>query len=226
MCGRFSFGTQTVELGVLAGIPVSIKASFNVAPTHAVPAIAKGSKGTKLAYLHWGLIPRWAKDSTIAAKTINARSETVAEKPSFRESFTQRRCLIIADGFYEWKRASGKKQPWRICQKDRKHFTMAGLWDSWKTPSGESIHSCTVITCPPNDVVSTLHDRMPVVLDESGGELWLDKETPESLLHDLMSPSPAHLWEKYEVSSRINNVRNNDKELLDPVPSAEQLSLL
>ena len=170
--------------------------NYNVAPTQEVPAVVAGNGGgeRRLEMLRWGLIPSWADDPGIGARMINARSETVAEKPSFRPAFKERRCLIPADGFYEWQKTNGGKQPHYIRMKNGRPFAFAGLWESWKG-DGNEIRSCTILTTNPNDIAGEIHNRMPVILPPEGYEVWLDPDVRETdQLLSLLAPYPPATW--------------------------------
>jgi putative SOS response-associated peptidase YedK len=172
--------------------------------------------------MRWGLIPSWAKDSSIAAQMINARSETAATKPAFRDPLTSRRCLIPADGFYEWKRSGKTKQPYCFEVNDGELFGFAGLWDRWKDPSGQWVKSCSILTTTPNVVASSVHDRMPVILDRADYGLWLDPGmTNVEAVSDLLKPYAAQIMHCYPVSTRVNHVANDDVQCSTPVELTE-----
>lgn len=222
MCGRFTitlepaFFQQELDLGK---IPSEWIPRYNTAPTQEVPVV-RDSNARDVDMLRWGLIPFWAKDESIGYKLINARSETLAEKPSFRSAFAKRRCLILADGFYEWQKAAskgGQKVPFRFMLKDKKPFTFAGLWESWQSPDKNEIISCTIITCEANEVVGKIHDRMPVILDKDNCWKWLE-DSPEKDLTALLKPYPHEGMEAYTVSTRVNNPRIEDPQLIQPIP--------
>ena len=163
--------------------------------------------------MRWGLIPYWAKDPSIGARTINARAETVAARPAFRESLERRRCLIPADGFYEWKRSRRAKQPFCFQVGDGEMFAFAGLWDRWRSPDGTLIESCTILTTTPNRLLGDIHDRMPVILSPDDYDLWLDPGmTNTASAVDLLKPYDAALMTAYPVSARVNAVANDDAE--------------
>ncbi|MBT8232384.1 MAG: SOS response-associated peptidase [Saprospiraceae bacterium] len=188
--------------------------NFNVAPSHMMPIITQSDK-THFQAMRWGFIPFWAKDVKIGYKMINARVETVLEKNTFKKAVSNKRCLVPADGFYEWKRQGKIKQPFRIQKKDGSLFSYAGLWSKWISPQGETIYSFTVITQPPNKLVEDIHDRMPAILTEEQEELWLSEDlSPEDLV-GMIAPYPDELLIAYPVSDKVNNVRNNDKSLLE-----------
>jgi putative SOS response-associated peptidase YedK len=187
-----------------------------VAPSQSVLSVINDGSKNRLGFLRWGLIPPWAKDMKIGNKMINARAETIAEKPSFRNAFKKKRCLIIADSFYEWKRHDDQtKTPMRIKLKSGDLFAMAGLWDRWISPQGESIYSCSVITTTPNDLVKGIHDRMPVILKPSDEKIWLDPAISDiKQLNGLLTPFNQDLMETYEVSSLVSSTKNNSIDLI------------
>lgn len=188
---------------------------YNVAPTQQIPAIRQHPKELirQLSLMKWGLVPHWAKDASGAAGTINARSETAAEKPAFRDPMRYRRCLIPADAFYEWKRNGASKQPYCFEVNDGEMFAFAGLWDGWKNAEGQWIKTCTILTTTPNAVTSAIHDRMPVILDRESYDLWLDPGMQNvAAISELLKPYDARLMRTYPVSTRINHVANDDEE--------------
>jgi putative SOS response-associated peptidase YedK len=222
MCGRF---TLTVDPADLQGtfenytFPQQFAPRFNIAPTQPVLAVPNDERN-EADFFIWGLIPMWAKDPGIGSKLINARAETLAEKPSFRGSLKYKRCLIFADGFYEWKSAStGKtKTPYFIHMNDRKPFAFAGLWDSWNSPDGSQVKTCTIITTEPNDLMALIHNRMPAILHPRDYAKWLEPapQTPESL-SPLLKPYPAEQMNAYSVSTMVNKPENDMPELVVPV---------
>jgi putative SOS response-associated peptidase YedK len=221
MCGRFTLTVDPADLQDVFGdfiFPTQFAPRYNIAPSQPVLAIPNDGKN-KADFFLWGLIPSWAKDPTIASKLINARGETVAEKPSFRGSFKYKRCLISADGFYEWKAEAGKKAktPYFIHMKNRKPFAFAGLWDEWHSPDGNMLRTCTIITTSPNELMSDLHNRMPVILDKSQFADWLNPmpQTLENLIH-LLQPFPAEKMSAYPVSTLVNAPSNDRAELIAP----------
>jgi putative SOS response-associated peptidase YedK len=188
---------------------------FNIAPTQPVPVIRQHPKEPirQISTMRWGLIPHWAKDGSAAASTINARSETVADKPAFRDPLKFRRCLIPADGFYEWKRTGKAKQPYCFEVNEGELFGFAGLWDGWKNAEGQWIKTCSILTTVPNAVTSTVHDRMPVILDRESYDLWLDPGMINvQVVSELLKPYDARLMRSYPISTRINHVANDDEE--------------
>jgi len=193
---------------------------YNVAPTQPVPVIRQHPKEPirQISSMRWGLVPHWAKDASDAASTINARSETAATKPAFRDPLKFRRCLIPADGFYEWKRNGTSKQPYCFEVNDGELFAFAGLWDGWKDADGQWIRTCSILTTTPNAVTSTVHDRMPVILNPDSYDMWLDPGVTEvEVVSELLKPYDARLMRCYPVSSRVNHVANDDAECSRPV---------
>lgn len=224
MCGRFTLTATFPEIIDRFEIQNLFDEDFyspnyNVAPSQNVLAVINDGTYNRLGYLRWGLIPYWANDPKIGYKMINARAETLTEKPSYRNAYKKRRCLILADSFYEWKRHEDKsKTPMRIKLKSDDLFAMAGLWETWKSPDDESIHSCTVITTKPNELVKDIHDRMPVILKPEDESVWLDKSiTDTDRLNDLLAPLPEDLMEAYEVSSLVNSPKNNSPNLIQKI---------
>jgi putative SOS response-associated peptidase YedK len=222
MCGRFTLTVNPADLQdafANYSFPTKFAPRFNIAPTQPILAIANDDKN-EAQFFVWGLIPMWAKDPSIGTRLINARAETLAEKPSFRGSLKHKRCLILADGFYEWKASpTGKtKTPYFIHMKDRKPFVFAGLWDSWSNPDGSHIKSCTIITTEPNDLMRLIHNRMPVILHPRDYAKWLDPSarTPEGL-NPLLKPYPAEHMNAYPVSTLVNKPGNDIPELVVPV---------
>jgi putative SOS response-associated peptidase YedK len=193
---------------------------YNIAPTQPIPVIRQNPKEPvrEFSLMRWGLVPSWAKDASGAAGMINARSETAATKPAFRDPLKFRRCLIPADGFYEWMRTGKAKQPYCFEVSDGELFAFAGLWDRWKDPSGNWIKTCSILTTIPNAVTSTVHDRMPVILDPDSYDLWLDPGMQDvAAASELLNPDDARLMRCHPVSTRINHVANDDEECSAPV---------
>jgi len=219
MCGRFVQKADLREAGTLfeALVEARQRTNYNVTPRQPVAVIMEDGK-RKIVEMSWGLIPHWAKDASIANKLINARSETVAEKPSFRDSFKSRRCLIIADGFYEWQTKDGAKKPFFIFMKDKKPFGMAGLYDHWKDQGGKVITTCTIITTEANEFMKALHHRMPVIINPKDYDQWLDPaEKDASKINALMKPREPGDMDAYEVSTVVNSAGYNSAECIDPV---------
>jgi len=221
MCGRFARKTDPKRLAKefkVAEAPQA-EANYNVAPTQNILAVRGAADGREMIFLKWGLVPSWAKDTSIGAKLINARSETVEEKPSFRDAFRRKRCIIPADGFYEWKREGGGKQPYFFRLKDERPFGFAGLWDRWEGEGGQVINSCTILTTEANEVLRPVHDRMPVILHPEDYELWLEGEEREwALLRELLRPYPGEEMTSHPVSPAINSTRGRGPELITEAP--------
>ena len=217
MCGRFTFSEFEGIEERFQIEPQNLKPNYNVAPSQDVPVILNNGSN-QLALLMWGLIPFWAKDPSIGNKLINARAETIDEKPSFKHSLQRKRCLVVADGFYEWKKEGSTKRPHRITLKSNELFGFAGLWDTWKSPTGDIINSCSIITTTPNDLMAPIHNRMPVILSRDSELVWLDQNIVDShILKNLLVPYPADLMIAYEVSTLVNSPKNNGPECLVPV---------
>jgi putative SOS response-associated peptidase YedK len=219
MCGRYTLKTPVEELAEEFGFEASsmeLPPNYNVAPTQEVAAILEEDGKRRLELLRWGLIPSWADDPSIGSRMINARSETAPEKPSFRRAFRERRCLIPADGFYEWQRTNGAKQPYYIRMKVGCPFAFAGLWESWKDDGGPEIRSCTILTTKPNALAAEIHDRMPVILPAGSYDAWLDPETGRDELYGLLAPYPEDEMEAYPVSRFVNSPQNNDPRCIEP----------
>ena len=226
MCGRFASTTPPDKLAAYFGAEApllgdeEINADYNVAPTRDVPIVRVREEERHLDYLRWGLVPRWAKDLRIGSKMINARAETVATKNSFRSAFAKRRCLVTADGFYEWKRLDPKtKQPMYIHRADGDPLAFAGLYERWTDAENlREIHTCTIITTTPNEMMSEIHDRMPVLLSPQRWEEWLDPTNADTeSLQRLLVPAPEALLTSYAVSTEVNSVKNNSADLLAPI---------
>lgn len=215
MCGRFAFYSPSEATAALFGVTTSTEVAprYNIAPTQFIAAVRRDEQNTpELAMLRWGLVPFWAKDPSIGNRMINARSETVAEKPSFRSAYRKRRCLILADGFYEWRKAADGKTPYFISRADGSPFAFAGLWESWSSKdSDESLETTAIITAAASDFMAQLHQRMPVVIHPDLADRWLDGD-PE-LLTEVIENSPE--FQAWPVDRRVNNARNEGAELID-----------
>ena len=224
MCGRTVQKTPLGEIRVLFETvnPIPNAApNYNAAPTDTLPVVRLDrDRRRSLDLLRWGLIPWWAKDAKIGPRCINAMVETVASKPAFRDAFRRgQRCLVPVDGFYEWQKRPGGKQPYAIVGADGKPLALAGLWERWTEPgSGQAVQTFTILTGPPNELVTPIHNRMPVILPREAWRVWLGEE-PAGLeaLIDLLRPWPAELMRAYPVGQRVGSVRNNDPALLDPL---------
>jgi len=223
MCGRFILKTPFSELVRLYNLTNSVNLAprYNVAPTQDVAVVRSSPTGGRtLALMHWGLVPWWAKDLKVGVRMINARDDTLVSKPAFREAFEARRCLVPADGFYEWKKLDGKrKQPYAILPRDGGVFSFAGLWEHWRDKaSGGTVLSCTIITTSPNTLCAPIHDRMPAILPPEAWGRWLGEERASSAeLQALLEPYPVDAMIALPIGSRVGNVENEGPELLEPV---------
>lgn len=221
MCGRFTITLDPGELQEMLDLGPYIhlvQPRFNVAPSQPIP-IVRDPENKSIELFRWGLVPFWAKDPAIGNRMINARSETVSEKPAFRAAFKYRRCLILADGFFEWRasKEGGAKQPYLFKLKNDAPFTFAGLYEIWEPSEGGELHTCTILTCDANELVVPIHNRMPVLLDEDARWQWLDPEATEGELLDLLKPFPADQMKAFPVSKSVNSPGNDSPELLEPV---------
>jgi putative SOS response-associated peptidase YedK len=227
MCGRYTLtaSPQAVQDAFNLAETPDLTPRFNIAPTQLVPIITGEARDT-LTWVKWGLIPSWSKDASGASQLINARAETIEEKPSFRSAFKKRRCLVPADGFYEWRKDGDKKKPQYIVLDEREVFAFAGLWETWRNPAGETVYSCTIITGDPNEIVKPLHHRMAVILQEDMYKDWLDEDTPLPVLKNMLTPYPAEKMKTYEVSTVVNNARVDSPDLLEPNSPPQQTPLM
>ncbi len=226
MCGRYFLTTPGEILAALFELPSApdITPRHNIAPTQRVPIVRRSSSGPReLAWAHWGLIPHWAKEREIGNRLINARAETLTEKPSFREPFKKHRCLIPASGFFEWKKEGTGKQPYLLQLRGGAPFALAGLSSRWRDPAApeiEPIDSCAIVTTTPNPLAATVHDRMPVILSPADHARWLGSETPAEELAELFAPFPAEAMEAFPVSKWVNNPAHDDAGCLEPLAGA------
>lgn len=228
MCGRFTISDPARIAAHFSRFvfPADWNPSYNVAPTHRVPAVCNDTV-PNVDLLHWGLLPAWATDKALAYKTINARCETVAEKPLFRSAFRRRRCVVFADSWFEWVADGKKKRPFRFVIGDNEPIAFAGLWEVRAEPDGTQLRSCSIITTQPNELQATVHDRAPVLLNDETLDLWLtDDDVPAELLLSLCKPSSAARLSVYEVSPLVNNVRNDRPECIRPITSNDAPSLV
>jgi putative SOS response-associated peptidase YedK len=220
MCGRFTLRTSAADLAKIFELlrEPNWVPRYNIAPTQSVLAVHQTDAGREGELFRWGLIPSWAKNVSAGSRMINARAETIAEKPSFRAAFKRRRCLILADGFFEWEKLPGlNKQPYFIGMRDRRPFAFAGLWEHWQPKKGSELHSCTIITGDANGLVERIHDRMPVILPPSMYDVWLDPaEQEREKLQPLLVPYPADEMWMYPVSTLVNNPRNENPACVEP----------
>lgn len=229
MCGRFTLIAWDEIEGrfVPAGSGMDIirerfadtgAERYNIAPTQDVITITSDGEANAAQFMRWGLVPSWAKDISIGNRMINARAETLAERPSFRVAFRRRRCLVVADSFYEWKRDGRSRTPMRISLESGELFAFAGLWESWKSPEGRRIQSCAIVTTEANDFLAPIHDRMPVILPPDAEQMWLAPDVQDTdALSELLAPYPSDLMSAYEVSSVVNSAANDVPECIAPV---------
>jgi putative SOS response-associated peptidase YedK len=229
MCGRFVLKAPFSELVRLYNITnnLNLQPRYNIPPTEDVPVLRSHDGKRTVDMLRWGLVPWWAKDFKVSFSNINAKAETVAEKPAFRDAFKERRCIIPADGFYEWRKLDTKtKQPYAIVMKDRSVFGFAGLWERWKNrATGETTQSCSIITTTPNEVCAPIHDRMPVILLRENYARWLGEEVTEPPhLMAMLKPYPADAMEAYPVTTRVGSVKNTDAALFEPLEANAALA--
>jgi len=227
MCGRFFRLRPRDELAAAfraSATGIDVAPGYNIAPGQPILAVRYNAKSRErsLDALHWGLIPHFAKDRKVAFKCINARSETIDTLPSFRTAFEKRRCLIVADGFFEWRSRGKQKLPYAIARADHRPFAIAGLWENWKDPAtGEWVRSCAVVTTSANALVTQIHDRMPVILDPSQYERWLGEEPAQAFeLKQLLRPYPAEAMVMWPVSPRMNTPKVDDASVLDTFEDA------
>lgn len=219
MCGRYNLRTPTSVLARQFSLlePPALPPRYNIAPTQQAPIIRQMGDERRLALVRWGLVPPWADDLAIGNRLINARSETAASKPAFRKAFRRRRCLLPADGFYEWMKLGRTKVPYHITLAGGEPFAMAGLWERWDGPDGP-IDSCTILTCAANELIEPLHDRMPVILPPEAHSVWLDEGVGEpERLEPLLVPLPSSEMTMHPIGERINSPANDDASLLEPV---------
>lgn len=225
MCSRYFLDADGNVIAYTFSVPVHdrIRKRFNIAPTQEAPVVRVNAEGTReVAMLRWGLVPFWSKDLSVGNRMINARAETVADKPAFREALLARRCLVPADGFFEWKRVGTEKskQPYWFQLADREPFAFAGLWERWYDPAGVRVESFAILTTRPNSLVASFHDRMPVILGTEAYAMWLDPAVPPPLLEPLYEPIPAERMIVRAVSMRVNNARNDDPGCVEEVTEA------
>ena len=220
MCGRYALNATPRTIAELFDLETTpnLPPRYNIAPTQEAPVVRLSREGRRtLAPMRWGLVPFWAKDVSIGAKMINARAETVAELPAFREAFAARRCLVPADGFYEWKKDGKARRPFRIGLRDWGPFAFAGLWERWRPADGEFVRSFTIIVTAANAAIGPIHDRMPVILDPADHAAWLDPAASAEDLGALLRPCPAERLALYEVSDRVNRHVNDDAACIEPL---------
>ena len=220
MCGRYSLIADPGDLArrfEFDGDWLKFEPAYNVAPTQEVLTVV-GGESRRGGFMRWGLIPHWAKNASIGNRMINARAETVAEKPAFRDALRRRRCLVLADGFYEWQRSGGPKRPMRIVMRSGEPFAFAGLWSVWRDPDGNRIPSCAIITTAANDLLRPIHDRMPVILPRDMEEFWMDSNVDDpGALGNILTPYADEAMEAYKVSTLVNSAANDGPEVIAPV---------
>ena len=221
MCGRFSLG-GTVRVGQLFDLPnwPETPPRYNIAPGQDVPAVIRNREtaARESRLFRWGLVPFWAKDPTIGNRLINARAETVAAKPAFRRPLRERRCLILADGFYEWEQCGRRKQPWYIRMRDSRPFAFAGLWDRWQLASDEPIETCAIVTTEPNEVIGRVHNRMPAILSPEAYGLWLDPTFQDvEGVQAVLRPFPAEEMVAFPVGTQVNSPVHDSPDLIVPL---------
>jgi putative SOS response-associated peptidase YedK len=218
MCGRFKAGFEFREIKVRWRVfnDLDFTPHYNIAPTQTHPIIVERAGVVEARPMRWGLVPYWAKDQAIGNKMINARSETLAERPAFRDLLSSRRCLVPADGFYEWRKEGKTKQPMLIHVKNRELFGFAGLWDRWKKPDGTLLETFTIATCAPNELMRGIHDRMPVIIQRKDESAWLDPRLKSDRVMPLLAPYPTEMMEVYPVSMLVNSPANDRPECAEP----------
>jgi putative SOS response-associated peptidase YedK len=219
MCGRYTLATSEAALQAEFGldeIPADYRPRYNIAPSQEVLAVIRDGDRLRAGWLRWGLIPFWAKDPSIGNRMINARAETLATKPAFRQAFERRRCLIIADGFYEWQAEGAVKVPYWIHREGRRPFAFAGLWDRWRPPEGEPIVSCAIVTTRATEALRPIHERMPVILPPGARERWLDPDAGREELMALLTPYPGADLAAHAVTTLVNSPRNDIPECIAP----------
>lgn len=235
MCGRYALTASSEQLMLLFDllqVTFDLVPRYNLAPTQLAPVVHLGEDGLRtLTPMNWGLVPRWAKDRSIGSRLINARGETVAEKPAFRTAFRERRCLVPADGFYEWRSTDAGKQPYFIHRADHSLLVMAGLWETWRDPNGrESLQTFTILTTHANRFLAPLHDRMPVFIDRDRFDAWLSRGAIDGTSReDVLRPVADDVLVMHPVSTRVNSPAHDEPNLVEPIavgdhfrPSAEQ----
>lgn len=228
MCGRYTLTTSLEQLQLRFSFSdgdLELPPRYNVAPTQTVLTVVGAEEGRNRGeMMRWGLVPSWAKDISVGNRMINARAETLGEKSSFRRPLQKRRCLVLADGFYEWQGTGKSKTPVYVALKSKEPFGMAGLWEAWKMPSGDWLHSCTIITTTPNSLLEPIHNRMPTILTPERESDWLDQEIDDTaFLINLLQPYPAESMQAYPVSRLVNSPSNDAPECIEPVENASLL---
>lgn len=217
MCGRYSlaidYDTLEDRFTIRGGLQLPLAPRYNIAPTQEVLTVVNQGHGNEARMMRWGLIPFWAKDPSVGNRMINARAETVTGKPSFRQAYQKRRCLVIADGFYEWQKVQGGKTPMRMIVGGGEPFGFAGLWETWRSPEEELVLSCSIITTTPNELTAPIHNRMPVILPQEAEALWLNQDADPAVLRELLVPYAGNM-EAYEVSALVNSPGNDMPDVM------------
>jgi len=224
MCGRFTVTSAPAALRAFFGYPEqpNFPPRYNIAPTQPIPVVRLHEGQRQFVLMRWGLLPSWVKDPKTFTLLINARGESVGEKPAFRAAMKRRRCLIPADGFYEWRGVPGRKQAYYIRAKSGQPLAFAGLWETWSGPNGEELDTATIVTTDANATLASIHDRMPVIVPPEAFDLWLDcAKVDETTASVLIAPAPDELLEAYEVSTAVNRTANDNPKLLEPVAPGE-----
>lgn len=224
MCGRYTIvaDANTLKDRFEADVTENYQKRYNAAPAQLLPVITSATP-EGFSFFYWGLVPNWSNNKSISHKLINARADTILEKVAFRSALQSRRCLVPADGFYEWKRVNKKsKIPYRFILNEQEPFAFAGLWEEYENEEKELIHTFTIITTEANEVVSPIHDRMPVILTKESEKVWMDNDAKENEILDVLKPLDAKLMGSYTVSSRVNNVLNDDPTLIEASAPADQ----
>lgn len=216
MCGRYALTSPPAVIAERFGLAWApdVPPHYNIAPSQMIPVVRNTEQGRELAWLKWGLIPSWSKDASIGMRLINARGETLGDKPAFRNAYRRRHCLVPADAFYEWKPVAGRKQPYCIRMRDQALFGMAGLWEHWVAPDGQVVESCTIVTVDANARVAEVHERMPLILAPADYDAWLAASTKETALPRAV---PAEDMVAYPVSPLVSNARNDVPACLTPI---------
>ena len=226
MCGRFSISLSKEEVARYLKDEYAIDElkdgiifpRFNIAPTQMVLTVINDGKKYRSGMIKWGFVPSFAKDENASFGMINAKAETLREKPAFRTALKTKRCVILADGFYEWQKSNQSKQPMRIQVKNQKIFPMAGLWSTFVRPDGTKLYTCTIITCEANDLMKNIHDRMPVILDKASEKIWLNpQEDNPDTLSSLLIPFDSNQMTYYKISSLVNNASNESKDIINKI---------
>lgn len=216
MCGRFTLHLPAEVIAEIfrAALLTEIAPRYNISPSQICPIVRQTSEGRQIVPMKWGLIPNWAQDSRLGFSMINARAETVDAKPAFKEPFRSRRCLVVADGFYEWRHEGKAKEPFHITLKSGGVMPFAGLWDKWQNPEGETVESFTIITCAANELISQLHERMPVIIGQKDFDTWLNPRSHIDEIRKLLRPYPEERMKFWRVGTFVNTPQNDTEECI------------